>query len=538
MAGAIIDQIAECLDSKTNFLLSGGAGSGKTYTLIQTLNHIFENDLKARVACITYTNVAANEIKERSPYSKLHVSTIHDFLWDVIKGFQKNLKQVVLDLIALDKETKGSGLTYSGEVEIDENSFTSIEYQNYRALENGTITHDDLLKVANMMFAQYPLLSKILCDKFDYVLIDEYQDTQKSVVEIFLTHIKEYAKGTLCIGFFGDKMQSIYDSGVGNIDFFVKNGVVKEIIKEDNYRCSVNVISLLNKIRSDIGQKPAKKSSDETIANKKGTATFIYSNDDFDLDEFRKSEFVSGWDFSDPRHTKVLFLTHRLIARRLGFDTLLASFSNTDRVIGNEPDRLAKHLLKMGALLYYFSRNNYAFVIENIQRKLKTNSDKKAIGVVLSEILADKTQSVETLINTLDRERLVRKDDRLDEFIENHKDTYDKLKNLPISQVIAYYVYYNDFSAYSTQHGIKGAEFDNVLVIMDNGKWNNYNFKYLFEQTPGKESIIQRTERIFYVCCSRAIDNLIVYYPSPTQSVIVQAKTLFGEENVRQISNH
>ena len=89
-----------------------------------------------------------------------------------------------------------------------------------------------------------------------------------------------------------------------------------------------------------------------------------------------------------------------------------------------------------------------------------------------------------------------------DEFIENHMETYDKLKNLPISQVIAYYIYYNDFSAYSTQHVIKGAEFDNVLVIMDNGKWNNYNFKYLFEQTSGKESVIQRTERIFYACCS------------------------------------
>lgn len=330
-------------------------------------------------------------------------------------------------------------------------------------------------------------------------------------------------------------MQSIYDSGVGNIDIFVKNGMVKEIIKEDNYRCSVNVISLLNKIRSDIEQKPAKKNLDESIANKKGTATFIYSNDDFDLDEFKKSNFVSGWDFSNPKHTKVLFLTYRLIARRLGFDGLLASFSHTDRVIGNEPDRLAKHLLKTGALLYHFSQKNYAFVIENIQRKLKTNSDKKAIGVVLSEFLADQTQSVETLINILDRERLVRKDDRLDEFIENHNETYDKLKNLPISQVIAYYIYYNDFSAYSTQHGIKGAEFDNVLVIMDNGKWNNYNFKYLFEQTSGKESVIQRTARIFNVCCSRAMDNLIVYYPSPTPHVIAQAKTLFGEENVRKI---
>lgn len=62
-----------------NFLLSGGAGSGKTYTLVQTLHYIFDKNPKVQVACITYTNVAADEIKERSPYSRLHVSTIHDF---------------------------------------------------------------------------------------------------------------------------------------------------------------------------------------------------------------------------------------------------------------------------------------------------------------------------------------------------------------------------------------------------------------------------------------------------------------------------
>jgi hypothetical protein len=55
---------------------------------------------------------------------------------------------------------------------------------------------------------------------------------------------------------------------------------------------------------------------------------------------------------------------------------------------------------------------------------------------------------------------------------------------------------YTLFTPYSTQHGIKGAEFDNVFVILDNGRWNQYNFQYLFEETTGKESVIERTQKI------------------------------------------
>lgn len=526
MAGSVIEQISVCLDSKKNFLLSGGAGSGKTYTLIQTLSHVFEHNSKARVACITYTNVAADEIRERSPYSKLYVSTIHDFLWFVIKGFQKNLKQVVIELI------KSGGLSYSGETPIDEIAFDYVEYQNYRDLENGIFTHDDLLKIANAMFAKYPLLAKVLCDKFDYIFIDEYQDTQNPVVDIFLTHIKSQTQGRLCIGFFGDKMQSIYDTGVGNIDAFVENGDVQEIIKDDNYRCSTTVITLLNNIRSDITQKAAKTNGDGVVINKTGSAVFVYSTGDFDLGSFRKSELVTEWDFDDPKRTKVLFLTHRLIARRIGFEGLLQAFRPADRLIGNEPDKLASHLLKIGEILYFFERKKYVEVIGNIHKKIKTNADKKAIGTVLTRILSDTSHTIETVINTLDQERLLRKDERFDDYIERHAEIYDKVKALPLSQLCAYYDYYNEFSAYSTQHGIKGAEFDNVLVIMENGGWNNYNFKHYFEKTAGKESIIARTERIFYVCCSRAIENLVIYYPSPTPQVILRAKRLFGDENV------
>jgi len=535
MAGEVMEQIRECLLKKQNFLLSGGAGSGKTYTLIQTLRNVFEHDATARVACITYTNVATNEIKERSPYSKLHVSTIHDFLWEVIKGYQKNLKQAVAALIIAEKSSKGTGITYSGEVEITEKSLELIEYKNYRILEKGIISHDDLLKLANYMFATYPLLSKVLCDKYDYIFIDEYQDTQRVVIDIFLNHIKGHAQDSICIGFFGDKMQSIYDTGIGNIQSFVGSGSVKEVIKEDNYRCSVSVIELLNKIRSDIQQKPSKRDENGIIVNKPGNIAFIYSQNEFDLEQFKKSKFISEWALDNPKLTKVLFLTHKLIAKRIGFEELLSAYQYTDNLIGNEPDRLATHLLKMGSVLYHFENKDYSHVISEIQFKLKSNSDKGKINKLLSYLLANQTTDIETMINRFNQEGLVRKDDRLGDYITEHSETYDKIKPLPFTQVMAYFKYYNDFSPYSTQHGIKGAEFDNVLVIMDNGKWNNYNFKYYFEKIAGKESIINRTERIFYVCCSRAINNLVIYYPEPTPQIIAQAKILFGDSNVHSI---
>ena len=107
--------------------------------------------------------------------------------------------------------------------------------------------------------------------------------------------------------------------------------------------------------------------------------------------------------------------------------------------------------------------------------------------------------SIDNIITCFDCEKILCKDNLFDEYIAKYSETYEAVKLLPLSQVIAYFNYYNNFSPYSTQHGIKGTEYDNVLVVMDNGKWNNYNFKYYFERTTGKETIINRTEQIFYV---------------------------------------
>ncbi|MEN5386783.1 AAA family ATPase [Aliarcobacter skirrowii] len=72
--------IFEHIENGKNFLLSGGAGSGKTYSLVQVIKEIIEKKPTVKVACMTYTNAAVKEIEERVNHNNLQVSTIHDFL--------------------------------------------------------------------------------------------------------------------------------------------------------------------------------------------------------------------------------------------------------------------------------------------------------------------------------------------------------------------------------------------------------------------------------------------------------------------------
>jgi DNA helicase II / ATP-dependent DNA helicase PcrA len=88
-----VQEILRHIDNKENFLLSGGAGSGKTYSLVQVIKQVILEYPTIKVACMTYTNAAVKEIEERVKHQNLSVTTIHDFLWENIKSFQKELKK-------------------------------------------------------------------------------------------------------------------------------------------------------------------------------------------------------------------------------------------------------------------------------------------------------------------------------------------------------------------------------------------------------------------------------------------------------------
>lgn len=74
-------------------------------------------------------------------------------------------------------------------------------------------------------------------------------------------------------------------------------------------------------------------------------------------------------------------------------------------------------------------------------------------------------------------------------------------------------------------------------MILDNGRWNNYNFEKLFiGADDASATVVDRTKKIFYVCCTRAMEQLAVYYDQPSAAVIAKAREWFGEENMVNIS--
>ena len=97
----VFEDISKCISNKKSWVFDAGAGAGKTYALIQTLKLIIDltgRDLKKhnqKILCITYTNVAADEIKERLGATTLiDVSTIHDCVWNIIAPHQKQLIEI------------------------------------------------------------------------------------------------------------------------------------------------------------------------------------------------------------------------------------------------------------------------------------------------------------------------------------------------------------------------------------------------------------------------------------------------------------
>jgi DNA helicase-2/ATP-dependent DNA helicase PcrA len=150
--------------------------------------------------------------------------------------------------------------------------------------------------------------------------------------------------------------------------------------------------------------------------------------------------------------------------------------------------------------------------------------------------------TIEETIDFADENGICLKDDNFYRFIREKEYAFNRIKKVPFGEFQKLFYYLEGFTPFSTQHKIKGVEFDNVLVILDNGGWNKYNFEYLLSDsvyaslTPARKKsypdILARTQKIFYVCCTRAKENLVVFYHNPAPAVIEKAKKWFGAANV------
>ncbi|BFM41592.1 AAA family ATPase [Flavobacterium sp. CFS9] len=697
-----VRKIFEHIDNGNNFLLSGGAGSGKTYSLVQVIRQVIEENPFVKVACMTYTNSAVKEIEERVNHKNLNVTTIHDFLWDCISNYQTDLKRYLIELIN-DPNSKINtvnnqkvGIDYYDKVE-------KIKYDNFLRIADGIISHDEVILLAEKMFKHSVKLCSVIKDKFPFIFIDEYQDTQKEVIEIFLNHLKNSKKKSV-VGFFGDAMQSIYEGGIGNLDGYIGEGdKVREVQKTQNRRNPKQIYDLANELRTD-GLKQS-HSDDQSAPNmdknsgqvKKGSIIFYYSQDE--KNEVVKQDLLNtySWDFTNTRETKELNLTHNLIAKKAGFPSLieiydkdpivkhlqairkyirltnfsydknivvkdlistlkleiktkieslgLSSFtvlkfienlkntyaSNESEVItllekikpiddntikeehkvlirefreetgiteidfiyvikvmkeidkgidgkhthlydtikeekyekvkslffdkdnliddkkqneedeskkGSNRDVLIKFLYKIQFCVDLYEQNKFNEFLQTIDLKKNEGEGiltfKNRLKKIIDDLKSKSNEKIEDILSFVNESGFLNsnRDDRFNRFKDEKKYLYDKVKEVSFAEFINLYNYLEGKTPFSTQHKTKGDEFDNVLVVLDNGKWNDYNFKYLFEKN-GSQSVLERTQKIFYVCCTRAKEELAIYYHgiNETENALIfeTAKEWFGD---------
>ena len=121
-----IDQCRDCIDAKKSFVIQGGAGIGKTESLKELLIHINRTNTKARVMCITHTNVAVNEILSRTENS-YPVSTIHSFLNNLIKDYKKNIYSVIGELFYIPHFVQAEKTD-----DISEKDYKKSEHKRYK----------------------------------------------------------------------------------------------------------------------------------------------------------------------------------------------------------------------------------------------------------------------------------------------------------------------------------------------------------------------------------------------------------------------
>ncbi|QJS98152.1 ATP-dependent helicase [Dolosigranulum pigrum] len=325
-----VKEALDCIEKGENFILEGGAGSGKTFSLISIIGELANRYPDNKIICITYTNNAVAEISSRVESDNIWISTIHEFIWSIIKQFQFEIKYILVELINDDNEKKFKkpDIINQESITIDYFKDIFIDYDEYYRMTSDnqnyvSISHDHILIIAEKMFAEFTKLSDILKDFAQYIFIDEYQDTAPEVAKILLTHLEKSNKKNI-IGFFGDSMQSIYDSGVGDLEDYN----LHKIIKKQNRRNPLSIITLANKFRNDnLKQIPSKDTNAPNMNNGeviRGTAKFYYSiNENKDeLSKIKNMSYFKSWDFSDGTKTKELRLTHGYNAEQAGFEEL------------------------------------------------------------------------------------------------------------------------------------------------------------------------------------------------------------------------
>jgi len=596
------DEIQQCF-SKINpksFFMFAGAGSGKTRSLINALTFLDKEmgqSLSAngkQIAVITYTNAACDEISRRLQYKPIFaVSTIHSFLWELIKSHQSDIKKWVTASIKQEiadlneKQTKGRGgnaaIKRADDIKRKTERLSKIEtIKRFSYNPNGenigydSLNHSEVIKMGSDFIATEDTMQKILVNKYPILLIDESQDTKKELVDaLFVAHDKY--KQDFIVGMFGDTMQKIYMDGKENLSACIPDDW-EQPKKIMNHRSATRIVDLANIIRSAVDgqwQRPRSDAEGGTVRLFIASASANKENIERQVAEIMSKESIDE-KWLDASEYKSLILEHHMAASRFGFQNLYAPLKESGAFETSLLDGSIAELSFLSNIISplvkaYQSGND--FNVSKIVRQYSPLLDKKTLAAN-PEVQMDSLQKAETAVDDLMKlwtsgetpvcvdviraihsSGLFKLSERTEYILAPYEDGEDakttalrKAISVSFDELERYAAYVTDNTRFATHQGIKGLQFPRVMVIMDDAEARGFLFSYeklfgakaktdtdLKNEKEGKDTSIMRTARLFYVACTRAEKSLaIVAYTENIDAVksTALANKWFVEEEI------
>ena len=547
-------QIIETLKSGCSFRVEAGAGSGKTYSLNRVIEWIQANKWsdysrkKQNVVCITYTNAAVDVIAERlAKDSFILPSTIHSFAWNAIKQYQS----VLIDAFTTNPDFQSD--------EGDFDQVTEVTYTlGHRYKENGIqyLYHDDVLKLFCLLLDNAKF-RRVFADKYPLILIDEYQDSYKPIIDRFIDFFIAKGVGPQ-FGFFGDAWQTIYQSNKACGE--IEHEKIEVIKKGSNFRSAPRIVQLLNDIRPELPQKSAIDGFDGEV--------LVITCDDYSGVRRTERNFKNELPAAELRtrlntirakieqntpadeDLKVLMITHKVLASQQGYEQLLDILE--DGLRNKEDPFLIFFADTIEPIYHALDTSNTQLLFDTLGIKrypITKKSEKTKWKMLYDQLTEVRTQKAIDVLEAIIHSQLIPIPPKLDGWYRLYKDapetmyaseaTIHQFLQLDYAQFIAVRDFLYPDAQFSTEHGVKGEEYDNVVFVISKG-WNQYQFETYAPMITGhssipkgKEASYERNRNLFYVCCSRPRKRLYFFVTVPVEHTFRTFLTdLVGKDNI------
>lgn len=551
-ADKIDAQIISVLQQGKNFRVEAGAGSGKTYSLNKVIEWIQDNKWNEyrrknqNVVCITYTNAAVDVIAERlSSDSFILPSTIHSFAWNAIKQYQSFLLKIISENENLQPR---------------EGDFSKIEQVQYtlghRYQENGVLYlfHEDVITLFSALLDN-DKFRRMFTDRFPLILIDEYQDSFKPIMDKFIEYFVAEEAGPQ-FGFFGDAWQTIYQSN--KACGLIEHENIVEIKKVSNFRSAKRIVDLLNDIRPELPQVSAIDdfagevvvvTCDDYVGERRTDRNF---KGDLPAEELKErlanlKEHIKKKHIPDNESLKVLMITHKVLASQQGYEKLLNIIDNGLR---DKEDIFLMFFMEMVEPIYRaLEETDMQLLFDTLKLKrypIQTKYDKEKWKVFYEQLTQVRKQKTVDVLKVVIESEFIPVPPNISAYYGMYfsapdvcycNTTIKEFLDLEYEQFLAAINFLYPEAEFSTEHGVKGEEYDNVIFVISKG-WNQYQFETYAPMIKNgypqdKEASYIRNRNLFYVCCSRPQKRLFFFISVKLDDVFRDfLRGLVGDENI------